>query len=52
MTYIDGRVDPEGGVKENVVKEVLEKGAPDGKVHQVLGELQETVKDVLGHVLP
>ena len=30
VTYIDGRVDPEGGVKEDVVKEVLEKGATDG----------------------
>ena len=50
-TYLNRRVYPECWVEEYVVKQMFEEWSTIGKIHQVLGQLQETWQYLVGHML-
>ena len=51
MCYLYRCIDPEGGVEEDVIKQMFEERATVGQVDEVLGELEETVENLLRHML-
>ena len=44
--YLHRWVDPEGGIEEDVIKQMFEQRAASGQAHQVLSQLQEGVQHV------